>query len=162
RAAASPDGRAGRHPGATTGRGPLLSRPRGRGAGAAHRPPRRLSTAGLGPAPARPAARPPPPGSPHPPARGRRPPRGPPPAAPAGSPSPIRSLALPPGAAQVAIGLGDGGVHVRRLPDGVPIAVLSGPASAAIDLAFGPEGQSLMALHADGSLRLCTPDPDRG
>src|SRR5262249_9103541 len=79
-----------------------------------------------------------------------------------GFPSPIISLALHPGAAQVAIGLRDGGVHVRRLPDGIPIAVLSGPASAAIDLAFGPEGQSLMALHADGSLRLCTPDPDRG
>src|SRR5262249_30093855 len=74
----------------------------------------------------------------------------------------IVSLALHPGAEQVAIGLRDGGVHVRRLPDGVPIAVLSGPASAAIDLAFGPEGRSLMALHADGSLQLCTPDPDRG
>jgi hypothetical protein len=62
----------------------------------------------------------------------------------------------------VAIGLRDGGVHVRRLADGGPIAVLSGQASAAIDLAFGPEGHSLMTLHADGSLQLCTPDPDRG
>jgi serine/threonine protein kinase/WD40 repeat protein len=79
-----------------------------------------------------------------------------------GFPSPIISLALPPGAEQVAIGLKDGSVHVRRLADGRPIAVLSGPASAAIDLAFGPEGRSLMALHADGSLRLCTPDPERG
>jgi WD40 repeat protein len=79
-----------------------------------------------------------------------------------GFPAPIASLALHPGAEQVGIGLRDGGVHFRRLPDGAPIAVLGGPASAAIDLAFGPEGRSLMALHADGSLRLCTPDPGRG
>jgi serine/threonine protein kinase/WD40 repeat protein len=79
-----------------------------------------------------------------------------------GFPSPIVSLALHPGAGQVAIGLRDGEVHVRRVTDGGPIAVLSGQASAAIDLAFGPEGHSLMSLHADGSLRLCTRDPERG
>ena len=62
----------------------------------------------------------------------------------------------------MAIGLKDGGVHVRRLADGGPIAVLSGQASAAIDVAFGPEGHSLMSLHTDGSLQLCTPDPERG
>ena len=77
-----------------------------------------------------------------------------------GFPSRIDSLALHPGAEQVAIGLKDGGVHVRRLADGRPIAVLSGPASPAIDLAFGPEGHTLMSLHADGSLQLCTPDPE--
>ncbi len=79
-----------------------------------------------------------------------------------GSPAPIVSLALHPGAEQVAIGLKDGGVHVRRLADGGAIAVLSGQDSAAIDLAFGPEGRSLTVLHADGSLELCTPDPQHG
>jgi WD40 repeat protein/tRNA A-37 threonylcarbamoyl transferase component Bud32 len=77
-------------------------------------------------------------------------------------PSRIIVLALHPGGEQVAIGLKDGGVHVRRIADGRPVAVLSGPASPVFDVAFGPEGRTLMSQHADGTLQLCTPDPARG
>jgi serine/threonine protein kinase/WD40 repeat protein len=76
--------------------------------------------------------------------------------------APIKSLALHPDAEQVAIGLANGEVHVRRIADGVSLAVLSGQTTAAIDLAFGSEGHSLMTLHADGSLQFCAPDPERG
>jgi WD40 repeat protein len=78
------------------------------------------------------------------------------------SPSQITSLALDPGAEQVAIGLKDGSIHVRRLADRRRIAVLTGPAEAVFNLEFGAEGRTLIGLHADGTLQLYRPDPERG
>jgi WD40 repeat protein len=79
-----------------------------------------------------------------------------------GFPATILSLALHSRAEQVAIGLTNGDVHVRRLVDGGPIAVLHSSDSVMLGLEYGPEGHSVTIFRADGSIEFWSPDPNRG
>jgi len=73
----------------------------------------------------------------------------------------IHSVALNPQAEHMAVGLADGTVSLRSLKTGVEITRIPSRKPGQYDplpMAFGPDGATLIAPHADGAINIWKPD----
>jgi WD40 repeat protein/serine/threonine protein kinase len=69
-------------------------------------------------------------------------------------PTGISSAALHPDATQLAVGLVDGTVLLRRVPDGMPLARLTAHTSAIRGLAFRAGGKELVSTDSTGKIKV--------